>query len=164
MLDEDGDPLKRFRFTLRASGTIKVIKLGNIASGAASFVLEKGDSLADLEFWGVAAFQTNFEFLEQYGIYAQRQRAAARSTRPTTRSARRSRSRASRAASSSRCRPRAYAAALASLPTDTFNPIAAAGGWIDAVLAAASRHDLDADGIDARRHDVRVHARRPARC
>src|SRR3712207_9009415 len=34
----------------------KVIALGNLASGAAKFVLEKGDSLADVEFWGVASF------------------------------------------------------------------------------------------------------------
>src|SRR5204863_9576641 len=48
---KDGHP----RFTLTASGTIKVIKIGNIASGAASFVLETGDSLGDTKFWGVAA-------------------------------------------------------------------------------------------------------------
>ena len=57
------------RFLLAASGTIKVFRLGNLASAAAKFVLEVGDDFADIEFWGVAAFQTNFEFLEQYGIY-----------------------------------------------------------------------------------------------
>ena len=66
LVGDTTEPIKRFRFALRASGTIKVIKLGNIASGAASFVLETGD---EIQFWGVAAFQTNFEFLEQYGIY-----------------------------------------------------------------------------------------------
>ena len=53
---------------LTASGTIQVIKLGNLASGAATFVLQTGDSLADTELWGVAAFSTNFDFLHTYGI------------------------------------------------------------------------------------------------
>ncbi|MBN1192791.1 MAG: hypothetical protein JXA36_03745, partial [Coriobacteriia bacterium] len=57
------------RIALYASGTIKVIKLGNLASGAAAFILEMGSGLSDIEFWGVAAFATNFEFLEPYGIY-----------------------------------------------------------------------------------------------
>ena len=61
------DP-EKLRFSLFASGTIKVIEIGNIASGAATFVLETGDGLSDLDFWGVAAFSTNFDFLEQYGI------------------------------------------------------------------------------------------------
>ena len=34
-------------------------------------MLENGDGLEDLEFWGVAAFATNFDFLEQYGIFLQ---------------------------------------------------------------------------------------------
>ena len=88
------------RFLLAASGTIKVFKLGNLASAAAKFVLEVGDDFADIEFWGVAAFQTNFEFLEQYGIYLPA-RCCCRSTRPSARSPRRSRSRASRAAACS---------------------------------------------------------------
>ena len=54
---------------LTASGTITVIKIGNIASGAADFVLQTGSSLSDIEFYGVAAIQTNFDFLQQYGIY-----------------------------------------------------------------------------------------------
>ena len=63
---DDADVL---RVSLFASGTLKVIALGNIASAAATFVLEKGDGLGDLSFWGVAAFSTNFDFLEQYGIF-----------------------------------------------------------------------------------------------
>src|SRR6185312_6246592 len=55
------------RFTLDASGTIKVIKLGNIASGAAHFVLEIG-GLGDIQFWVVAAFATNLDFLQNWGI------------------------------------------------------------------------------------------------
>src|SRR5262249_5872148 len=62
----DGETKTRFELT--ASGTLEVIQIGNIASGAATFVLETGDSLATTEFWGVAAFQTNFDFLEPYGI------------------------------------------------------------------------------------------------
>ena len=44
-----------------ASGTIKVFKLGNLASAAAKFVLEVGNNFTDIQFWGVAAFQTNFD-------------------------------------------------------------------------------------------------------
>ena len=54
------------RFTLDASGTIKVIKLGNIASGAAHFVLEIGGGLGDTKLYGVAAFETNLAFLHPY--------------------------------------------------------------------------------------------------
>src|SRR5207253_7321116 len=62
----------RTRFALNASGTIDVVDpIGNIASGAAAFVLETGNSLADTEFWGVAAFETNFDFLKDYGINLQ---------------------------------------------------------------------------------------------
>src|SRR6202035_1525390 len=57
------------QFNLTASGTIKVIKIGNIASGAASFVLQTANDLSSISFWGVAAFQTNFDFLKPYGIY-----------------------------------------------------------------------------------------------
>ncbi|HET6548786.1 MAG TPA: calcium-binding protein, partial [Solirubrobacter sp.] len=66
---EIGKDAGRTRFLLEASGTIKVYKLGNLASAAAKFVLEVGDDFSDVEFWGVAAFSANFEFLEQYGIY-----------------------------------------------------------------------------------------------
>ena len=65
------DGQRVFRFKLDASGTIKVIKLGNIASGAATFVLQTAGGLEDLEFWGVATFATNLSFLEQYGIFLQ---------------------------------------------------------------------------------------------
>ena len=54
------------RFTLDASGTVKVIKLGNIASGAAHFVLEIGGGLGDTKLYGVAAFETNLAFLHPY--------------------------------------------------------------------------------------------------
>ena len=54
------------RFTLDASGTVTVIKLGNIASGAAHFVLEIGGGLGDTKLYGVAAFETNLSFLHPY--------------------------------------------------------------------------------------------------
>ena len=56
------------RFLLTANGTVYVYKIGNIASGAATFVLQVGGSTG-IQFWGVAAIQTNFDFLQQYGIY-----------------------------------------------------------------------------------------------
>ena len=54
------------QFTLDASGTVKVIKLGNIASGAAHFVLQVGGGLGDTKLYGVAAFETNLAFLHPY--------------------------------------------------------------------------------------------------
>ena len=52
-------------------GTIKIIKLGNIGSAAARFVLQTGDTVSgDPEFWGVAKIQANFDFLKNYGIFA----------------------------------------------------------------------------------------------
>ncbi|CAB5140735.1 diguanylate cyclase/phosphodiesterase (GGDEF & EAL domains) with PAS/PAC sensor(s), partial [Olavius algarvensis associated proteobacterium Delta 3] len=59
-------------FTLDASGTIKVIQIGNIASGAARFILDMNNQSVSSgmpEFWGVARFETNFDVLEQYGIF-----------------------------------------------------------------------------------------------
>ena len=56
-------------FTLDASGTIRIFKLGNIASGAARFVLATGNTLSgNPEFWGVLKLQTNLDFFEQFGI------------------------------------------------------------------------------------------------
>ena len=68
--DANGDPVTRLRFRIAANGTVEVAKIGNIASGAAVFVLEKGNALSDIEFWGVAAFQVNLDFLRAYGIDA----------------------------------------------------------------------------------------------
>ncbi len=58
-------------FTLDASGTVFVYKLGNIASGAAHFVLNSGAGLALPELYGVLKLDTNFGFLKPYGITAQ---------------------------------------------------------------------------------------------
>ncbi|MBK8118783.1 MAG: hypothetical protein IPK39_05835 [Sulfuritalea sp.] len=60
------------RFTLDANGTIKIIKLGNIGSAAARFVLQAGDTVSGKpEFWGVAKIQANLDFLKNYGIFAE---------------------------------------------------------------------------------------------
>ncbi|HTD67964.1 MAG TPA: hypothetical protein VK846_15675, partial [Candidatus Limnocylindria bacterium] len=65
------DPTIVKHFTLEASGTIKIIKLGNIGSAAARFVLLTGDTVSgNPEFWGVAKIQANFDFLKNYGIFA----------------------------------------------------------------------------------------------
>ena len=140
------DPLKRFRFGLTASGTIKVIKLGNIASGAASFVLEKGDSLADIEFWGVVAFQTNLQFLEQYGIYAQG--SALLTVNATDRLQREMISLEGIPGGVVFVLPTdTYASTLASLPTDTFNPVDLPAAW--AAVFQDFPDDLDGDGTIA---------------
>ena len=54
--------------SFNASGTIKVIKIGNLASGAAAFTMEITPGVLLPEIYGVAAFATNFDFLRQYGI------------------------------------------------------------------------------------------------
>ena len=60
------------RFSIDASGTIKIIKLGNIGSVAARFILQTGDTLSgNPEFWGVAKIQANLDFLKNYGIFAE---------------------------------------------------------------------------------------------
>ena len=48
---------------------MNVIEIGNIASGAADFILETNSSLSSIQFYGVAAIATNFDFLQPYGIY-----------------------------------------------------------------------------------------------
>ena len=66
----NGDIVKRF--TLDANGTIKIIKLGNIGSAAARFVLQTGATVSGSpEFWGVAKIQANLDFLKNYGIFAE---------------------------------------------------------------------------------------------
>ncbi len=57
-------------FTLDMSGTIRLYKIGNIASGAGRFILDASNSFSSVpQFWGVLKFQTNFAFLEPYGVY-----------------------------------------------------------------------------------------------
>src|SRR5262249_7296945 len=57
------------RFQLTASGTVGLIKIGNSASGAPVFVLQTASSLSSVQFYGVAAIQTNLDFLQQYGLF-----------------------------------------------------------------------------------------------
>ena len=67
---ETGETTTVTRFTLDASGTIKIIKLGNIGSAAAHFVLQTGQTPSgNPELWGVAKIQANLEFLEAYGVF-----------------------------------------------------------------------------------------------
>src|SRR6185437_324046 len=54
------------QITFDASGTVKIIKLGNIASGAAHFVFQSDGSLNNTKLYGVAAFETNLDFLHPY--------------------------------------------------------------------------------------------------
>ena len=58
-------------FTLSANGTVFVYKVGNIASGAAYFVLNASAGLSQPKFYGVLKLDTNFGFLKPYGITAQ---------------------------------------------------------------------------------------------
>ena len=60
------------RFSIDASGTVKLYKVGNIASGAARFILQTANTLSgDPEFWGVMKLQTNLDFLQEFGIIAE---------------------------------------------------------------------------------------------
>ena len=58
-------------FTLSTTGTVDVYKVGNVASGAAYFVLNTGNGLTTPELYGVLKLDTNFGFLIPYGITAQ---------------------------------------------------------------------------------------------
>ena len=60
------------RFSIDANGTIKIIKLGNIGSAGARFVLQTGATVSGSpEFWGVVKIQANLDFLKNYGIYVE---------------------------------------------------------------------------------------------
>ena len=75
------------RFTLDASGTVKIIKLGNIGSVAARFILQTGDTVTgNPEFWGVAKIQVNLDFLKNYGIFAEGSALLQINTTPTPKS------------------------------------------------------------------------------
>ena len=66
----DGSIAKRF--SVVATGTIKIIKLGNIGSVAAALFLEAGRTSQDeleVDLWGVAKIQLNLEFLQNIGIF-----------------------------------------------------------------------------------------------
>src|SRR6185436_15163932 len=66
------------------NGTIKIIKLGNIGSAAARFVLQTGDTVSGQpEFWGVAKIQANLDFLKNYGIFVEGSATLQINTTPT---------------------------------------------------------------------------------
>ena len=89
--------VEKTRLSFTASGTIKVIKLGNIASGAASFVLEFG-GIGSVPSSGASPPSRRTSSSCASTASTPRAARCCSSTRPTTSSARRSRSRASRAA------------------------------------------------------------------
>ena len=142
----DGSTLVRFELT--ASGTVSVIKLGNIASGAATFILQTTTDLSSVEFWGVAAVQTNFDFLQQYGIFLSGSALIEINTTDARRRPRRSRSRASRAGRSSPISNANYAADVAALPSDTFNKVALSSVWTNLFANPGTDRNIDgqADG------------------
>ena len=123
------DPVTHLtRFELTASGTITVIKIGNIASGAADFVLQTGNSLSDLEFYGVAAIQTNFDFLQQYGVYLSGMALLEINTTSTTKAV--TLSLAGVPGDGIFEVPNAsYSSLVSSLPTDTFDEVALSSAW-----------------------------------
>jgi hypothetical protein len=81
---EESETFMVTRFSLDASGTIKIIKLGNIGSVAARFILQTGDTVSgNPEFWGVAKIQANLDFLKNYGIFAEGSAQLQINTTPT---------------------------------------------------------------------------------
>src|SRR6185503_20553679 len=78
----NGSTIKRF--SLDAAGTIKIIKIGNIGSAAARFILQTGDTVSGSpEFWGVAKIQANLDFLKNYGIFVEGSAMLQINTTPT---------------------------------------------------------------------------------
>ena len=79
---DNGATIKRF--SVDANGTIKIIKLGNIGSAAARFVLQTGDTVSGQpEFWGVVKVQANLDFLKNYGIFVEGEATLQINTTPT---------------------------------------------------------------------------------
>ena len=118
------------RIELTASGTITVIKIGNIASGAADFVLQTGSSLSDIEFYGVAAIQTNFDFLQQYGVYLSGMALIEINTTSTDKQV--TLSLAGVPGDGLFEVPNGnYSSMISSLPTDTFDKVALPSSWIN---------------------------------
>jgi hypothetical protein len=56
--------------TLTLQSQLKVYKLGTLGSSAGKFVLDMSDLMTKgPQFWGVMSMQTNFGFLEPYGVF-----------------------------------------------------------------------------------------------
>ena len=142
VMQSDGSMVNRFELT--ASGTMTVIKLGNIASGAAVFILQTSDGLSNIEFWGVAAIQTNFDFLQQYGIFLSGSALIEVNTTSSAKvvplSLEGVPGDAIFAEGSSQ-----YTSLIAALPTDTFNKVSLSSAWAN--LFANPGSDRNADGI-----------------
>src|SRR5262249_39976433 len=56
-------------FTLSFDGQLSIIKLGTVGSTSGRFILDTSGSDNTPKFWGVATLQTNFQVLEQYGLF-----------------------------------------------------------------------------------------------
>jgi hypothetical protein len=57
-------------FQLSFAGQLNVIKLGTVGATAGRFILDTSNTLSDSpQFWGVATMETNFEELEQFGVF-----------------------------------------------------------------------------------------------
>src|SRR5581483_11055138 len=113
---------------LKANGTMTIYKIGNIASGAADFVLDVGAGLSNVTFYGVAAFATNFDFLQQYGIYLQG--SALLEVNLTTQTQTPS---ISLAGIPGDAIFTIDSSLIGQLPTDTFDPVALSSGLISAL-------------------------------
>src|SRR5262249_52967207 len=116
------------RFELTASGSIFVFKIGDIASGAADFVLNIGSGLSNISFYGVAAIATNFDFLAQYGIHLSGQALLEINTTSSQQDV--SSSLAGIPGDAIFSTSANYATLLGELPTDTFNKVALSADWL----------------------------------
>ena len=57
-------------FTLDFNGQLKLYQLGAVGSSAGRFVLDNSNTLSDsVQIWGVATLETNFSFLEDFGVF-----------------------------------------------------------------------------------------------
>src|SRR6266851_4704870 len=133
------------RFELTASGSIEVIKIGNIASGAAVFVLETGGTLSSTSFWGVAAFQTNFDFLQPYGIVLKGSALLEINTTNQTQTEKLTLEGIPGGTLFAVPTSGSNASLLAALPTNTFDPVPLPAAW--ASLFSTPPVDRNLDGI-----------------
>ena len=57
-------------FSMDFNGELKLYKLGSVGASAGRFVVDNSNTLSSTpQIWGVATIETNFSFLEQYGVF-----------------------------------------------------------------------------------------------
>ena len=57
-------------FSLDFNGELKLYKLGSVGASAGRFVIDNSNTLSEVpQIWGVATIETNFSFLEQFGLF-----------------------------------------------------------------------------------------------